>query len=178
MRAVHSIDITTTTPNVLVVECVEQALASLAAAIPDPLPEHPHPRTVRLFIIARSGSHLATPEELAQLPPPKGISPLDLSTIMAASKSVRVGNVRSEQEFIDATPPHWHAIKRGWPDFLMVSDQGHLAAVEVKKTRGRVLKTLQIAVLRMLSRAGIPAFRWSPATGYDRIGITDPSEAM
>jgi hypothetical protein len=52
--------------------------------------------------------------------------------------------------------------KRGWPDFFCTDKNGNIFVVEVKPTARRNLKPEQLTVLKALSAAGIPAFRWSP----------------
>lgn len=179
MRAIESIEVETAAPNATILSTIREALQALHDSIPGPAPTDPHPRTVRLFIVARSGSALHTPEELSLHDvPPDGITPLDLSRIMAGAKRTLPGSSIAHKQFLAALPPAWYALKQAWPDFLLVSGSGHVAAVEVKKSRGRSLKALQLSVLRTLARHGIPAFRWSPTTGYDRIGIQNPNETL
>ena len=179
MRAVQSIDITTAAPNSTIEAVVKDALTALHDSIPAPGPTDKYSRPLRIYVVTRSGRHLDTPEELAALPaPPSGMLPVDLSRIIPAAKRTRTGRNKAEAQFIKALPPHWHAIKMGWPDFLIVSSKGQLAAVEVRRTRTRVLKSIQITCMRLLSRAGLPCFRWSPDTGYDRIAVAVPEEAI
>ncbi|MDP6526524.1 MAG: hypothetical protein QGH15_20110 [Kiritimatiellia bacterium] len=178
MRSVYSIDVRTTAPGAIVSSLIKASLASLAQSIPPPAPDDPHPRTVRLYVIARSGLHIHTPEELAiKEAPATGILPTDLAAVIKAAKKTRTGNNAAHREFLRTLPPELHAVKRGWPDFFLISDKGNLSAVEVKASRGRTLKALQLACMRILARYGIPAYRWSKATGYERIGIASPVEA-
>ena len=64
--------------------------------------------------------------------------------------------------------------KRGWPDFFVWNEKGEVILVEVKAHRSRKLKREQKAVLRALAGYGVPCFRWSPDSGFTRIGTGDP----
>ena len=61
----------------------------------------------------------------------------------------------------------WTWYKRGWPDFLVETAKGPMV-VEVKKHRPKV-RPSQAAVLRILEKRGIPAFVWTPRTGFTRV---------
>ena len=55
-------------------------------------------------------------------------------------------------------------LKRGWPDFIAIKD-GHFICIEVKPNRKVKLKIEQEIVLRLLGKAGIPVYRYSPDKG-------------
>lgn len=69
--------------------------------------------------------------------------------------------------FKTATEAGWVVTKRGWPDFFCFRGE-ELALVEVKPPRGK-LKREQEIVLRSLSSFGVPCYRWSPDTGYQKL---------
>ena len=58
---------------------------------------------------------------------------------------------------------------RGWPDFLVVTNQGELRIVKVQKDRNRNLPAKQLRILNQLARAGLPCYRWTPKGGYERV---------
>ena len=62
----------------------------------------------------------------------------------------------------------WSVTKRGWPDFFCQQD-GKIACVEVKpkpvKHGHDPLPKRQHTINQALAAAGIPCYRWSPATG-------------
>ena len=180
MRLVAQAEATTTISNAALSAKLEACALTIAESMPA---SGPHPRSISLYLIARSGRARLNPEELADIPAPRSKNQTaladDLATIRNAARSVRTGRSPAEAEFLrSAVAVRWHAVKRGWPDFFMVDDDGRLAAVEVKRTRGRTLKALQRACMRMLARCGVPCFRWSPDAGYERIGLIDPSQAL
>ena len=64
--------------------------------------------------------------------------------------------------------------KRGWPDFFCIRDS-KICLVEVKpdskitrKPQG--LKRDQELVLRHLASFGVPCYRWTPITGFTKVG--------
>jgi hypothetical protein len=78
----------------------------------------------------------------------------------------------AEGKFYDLAIKHgWAITKRGWPDFFLWQD-GKIAVVEIKPSRTRRLKADQLEVLAALARHGVPAFRWSPDGGFERIEPT------
>lgn len=65
--------------------------------------------------------------------------------------------------------------KRGWPDFFIaIKNSGQIALIEVKPHNGRCLSRHQSVVMLALAAFGVPCFRWSPETGFTRIGIRHP----
>ena len=70
----------------------------------------------------------------------------------------------------------WEVSKRGWPDFIVFADPDKedpdprdVLVVEVKPHGGRPLKKSQTKVLRVLAKAGLNVYRWSPDEGLRRI---------
>jgi len=56
----------------------------------------------------------------------------------------------------------WHATKKGYPDFICLTEHGELSLVEVKPHRSTPLDPAQIKAIRLLLGYGVPCFRWSP----------------
>lgn len=63
----------------------------------------------------------------------------------------------------------YRAIKRGWPDFFCFKDDGTFFVVEVKPHRKNKLKFEQRLILEALASYGVPSFRWSPGSGFERV---------
>jgi DNA-binding NtrC family response regulator len=64
----------------------------------------------------------------------------------------------------------------GWPDFLAMSDDGKIIAVEAKDSSLTVLTAPQKLALLCLARSGVPCFRWSPDEGLQQITESTPSD--
>lgn len=66
----------------------------------------------------------------------------------------------------------WTLSTRGWPDYFMVKD-GQIALINVTEHRGRKLRKHQKAILLALASYGVPCYRYSPESGYERIGLKE-----
>ena len=52
--------------------------------------------------------------------------------------------------------------KRGWPDFFCFNEKtGEIAVVEVKRNKHHKLKDSQSAVMKALSKHGIPCYKFT-----------------
>lgn len=60
-------------------------------------------------------------------------------------------------------------IKSGYPDLFCFRDDG-IVLIEVKPRGGDRLKTNQNIILNLLSRHGVPCYKWSPDIGFEKIG--------
>ena len=89
-------------------------------------------------------------------------------------KSTRRPQNEAEGAFYDRmVKAGWMVSKRGWPDFFAVkrgSDGLYaVCAVEVKRKRSQRLKAHQLIILQILAAYGLPAYRWTPDGGFERI---------
>jgi hypothetical protein len=80
----------------------------------------------------------------------------------------RPQNAAEAQFYDEAIEEGWLPMKRGWPDFFL-SRAGEIAVVEIKPKHSKRLKSEQMKVLEALAGFGVPAFRWSPDGGFERI---------
>jgi len=70
---------------------------------------------------------------------------------------------KAEEAFCKHAEKHGYTpMKRGWPDFICVNDEGKVIAVEVKDTATHPLKKEQYYVGSILREFGIPTFHWDP----------------
>lgn len=60
-------------------------------------------------------------------------------------------------------------IKRGWPDYHIVTRSGRFICVEVKSSDYQGLKFDQNAVLLQFAKHGIDSYVWTPKGGFFRI---------
>lgn len=67
----------------------------------------------------------------------------------------------------------WIITKRGAPDFACFLPDGDFVFVEVKPKRSNKLKAWQWKVMEKLSSLGIKCYRWSPDTGFTRMGYPE-----
>lgn len=88
----------------------------------------------------------------------------------------------AEAKFRDLAEENgWFATKRGWPDFLVETDDGELIAVEVKPRipsgRMKVLKREQVRTMQWLSSLGVRCFLSDGETlePFDQIAPRDKS---
>lgn len=79
----------------------------------------------------------------------------------------------AENAFIEWASKHsWNVHSSGWPDFLCVAEADRVIAVEVKdgSRPERQLSDEQDAVMRLLEKAGVPCYTWTPRNGLLRFG--------
>jgi hypothetical protein len=97
-----------------------------------------------------------------------------------ASGALRVGvrvdsccsevQLSAEQQFRNkAREAGWLVTKRGWPDFFCWGPAGEIIAVEVKRYSVEPFRMNQGSLLQILADHGIPAYRWDPFRGFQRI---------
>ena len=60
----------------------------------------------------------------------------------------------------------WTPTKKGWPDFFCVKDD-KICIIEVKPTSSQKLKKSQRLVMRLLSKYGVPCYKWTPDGGFE-----------
>lgn len=78
------------------------------------------------------------------------------------SGTVTFSCTRAEKAFYErAVSKSWRLQRNGWPDFL-VDDGDRIFAVEVK-TFSDIIRPAQRETFRMLERAGIRVFVWTPS---------------
>ncbi len=66
----------------------------------------------------------------------------------------------------------WKATKRGWPDFLVETEEG-VICVEVKPHSTRKLKKSQEAAIGWLVQFGVPCYKWTPDGGLQVVSGFD-----
>lgn len=60
-------------------------------------------------------------------------------------------------------------IKNGYPDLFCFNENGDIVLIEVKPNSNHSLKTNQAKILKMLSKYGIPCYKWTPDKGFEKI---------
>ena len=72
---------------------------------------------------------------------------------------------KAENLFCDFAGKDMLVVRRGWPDYLCLGKDNSLMAVEVKPNKH--------LILRILSKHGIPSFRYDPDSGLTAVDKLD-----
>lgn len=92
----------------------------------------------------------------------------------AGIKPQRKPKNNAEAQFYEmAESKRWVITKKGFPDYACFLPNGDFILVEVKGARSHRLRSWQWKVMEQLSKLGIKCYRWSPDTGFTRIGFPE-----
>lgn len=81
---------------------------------------------------------------------------------------MRPSNKAEAMLYDKLTKEGWTVTKSGYPDFFCVKDE-KVVLVEVKPRKTDGLKTNQQRILELLSKYGVPCYKWSPDGGFEEI---------
>ena len=133
---------------------------------------------IRLTVILSSGRHIGLePDPDAE---PLGVGAINLAALYKVRDKIRPGRAPQVTEFLRTLRrdmPGYGAVAKCWPSYLLVDPEKRVvAAVDLARARGRVLKGIRRACLQVLAKIGLPAYRWETEEGFTRIGMDNKGE--